>query len=167
MRTAALIITKEIRNELRRVQEFAAMNIIDQDRLESIRRGELPPPGDQEGFIVYIPRGFRVVYSMEVQPDPLGLCHHLSVSLEQGAHLEKYPHPAAVEAIMNEIGFEGGIKHCVAYLEEENFSANIIQPVGKAISKEVLEGVVLDPGINSKPIGVTAREEENGPDSGS
>lgn len=155
----ALVITDEIREELRRLQQFAASNIISRDQLAKIAAGEAPPPGDQEGHIAYVPVGLRVVYSMEYQDEPLGLCHHLSVSLDQGAYPEKYPHPLMVQAIMNEIGFTGDLRHCVAYLEVVNYSANIIQPVAGAMSEELLDAVVLEHGEESDPIPLNFRGE--------
>lgn len=64
------------------------------------------PPGWQRGVAserVLIPFGFEAAISFEVQPEPLGLCAHLSVSVEQPGRV---PHPIAMEMLAKAFGMQ-------------------------------------------------------------
>jgi hypothetical protein len=53
---------------------------------------------------IELPIGFFVTYSVEVQP--VGLCHHISISTDGGPG--RVPNPYACEMIAHEFGIPGG-----------------------------------------------------------
>ena len=59
----------------------------------------MPPPGENENYVITIPLNFRVVFTIEQYPG--GWFKHLSVSVPVK---NKGPHPQAVEMIMAEFG---------------------------------------------------------------
>lgn len=62
-------------------------------------------PGDLDGYTCHLEFGFRCVYTLEEQP--IGWCHHLSVSVNDE---KKVPSIPAVELLMKEFGIQQGIK---------------------------------------------------------
>jgi hypothetical protein len=78
---------------------------------------QAPPPGDNKNFVVEIPVGYRVVYTIEDQP--AGKVRHLSVSVDKAG---KVPSITAVQEIMRMIGFKGELNECK--VDFERFSEN-------------------------------------------
>lgn len=52
-------------------------------------------------FTIDLPLGFRVSFTMELQP--AGLCRHISASVDAP---NRVPHPAALQMLLAEFGFE-------------------------------------------------------------
>ena len=123
----ALVIGQEEKQAIARLVEYASQHVFSLDDIKEIMRGEQEAAGNSPEFVVAIPRGFRCVFSYEYQPS--GLCRHLSVSIP-----DKYPHPEAVNLLMQEFGFEGTVKDPINifWLDENERAVNILQIVEAA-----------------------------------
>lgn len=91
-----------------------------------IRRMNKPEvyPGNDPGFVLELFDGFKIVYSIEQQPDPMGWVIHMSVSVNSTQGKLKWPHPSAVEhGILPLFGLK---MDDVIYVYKED-----IAPVGK------------------------------------
>lgn len=88
----------------------------------------LPQPiGDDPAFCMFIPMGYRVVFSVEHQPS--GKFRHLSVSVDQPGRAPNVP---AMEMIMPLFGFKGPLSDCAAWPEDlgEGFAAiNVMEKI--------------------------------------
>jgi len=90
--------------------------------LRRVMEGINPPAGDNPRHVCHFFHGYKVVYSIEEQP--LGLCHHLSVSIDS-----ELPCVEAVEAIMKEFGIIGTIYDCLHTWIEEDRAINLLQKI--------------------------------------
>ena len=123
----ALVVNKEALAEIARVCEYAEAHRI--NNFEMRGRIELPEMsiGDNPGHVCYIQMGFKVVLSIEEQPQPLGWCRHLSVSV---ADIERMPHIEAVKLLMREFGLNKPLEECHVYIEDSSpKSVNVICPI--------------------------------------
>lgn len=101
-----LIIFEETKRDMQRLRAHAEANPLVLSELK--RRFESKEGiGDDPQFSCRIPVGFKVVFSIEQQPPPLGLCRHISISVEQPG---RSPHFEAVNMIMAEFGMEGPVQ---------------------------------------------------------
>jgi hypothetical protein len=110
MKNRPLIIDDFQRKLIKRCVEHAEKNMVTTRQLLRTLSGAIPPVGDDPKFVVEIPFGYRCVFSIEEQTP--GRMRHLSVSVPVPDHC---PNGHAVEALMAEFGFRGGIKdaYCV------------------------------------------------------
>jgi hypothetical protein len=108
----ALVLNEKVEDEIRRVKEYAETHPITEDQFTKMLEGEAPV-GDDPNFVLQIPMGFKVVYSIEPQPKT-GLCRHLSVSIPDP---DKAPHPAAMETIAKNFGFPP-LEECHLWFED-------------------------------------------------
>ena len=93
-----LILGPEERERIAAVTTHAHANVIPLARLELIVQGTQAPYYTPD-ILAEIPVGFRVLYAIEEQP--VGLYRHLSASVDGE---DRWPHPAAVEAILAAFG---------------------------------------------------------------
>lgn len=101
----ALIIGKEATQDIARVKEYAELNPL---KLHTVIRSVGRPEtaiGNNENHVCLIRIGYKVVYSIEEQSD--GNYRHLSVSVDKKG---RTPSPQALEMLMKEFGFIGGLK---------------------------------------------------------
>lgn len=126
MKMRPLIITEEVRTDILRLRRHAEDNVV--SRAALIRKLADPTLaiGNDPAFNCMVPVGYRCVYSMEQQE--VGLCRHMSVSVQA---VGATPHPAAVEALMKEFGFYGGLKQALYVgtedLEDGKLAVNVLQ----------------------------------------
>jgi len=73
-----LIIGTEEENRLREIELYAKENVVPFSDLASGK-----PIGDNPNHSLIIPIDFRVVFSYEQQPEPVGLCRHVSISVSR------------------------------------------------------------------------------------
>lgn len=107
--------------EENRITKSEMMEIIENGGPE----GDSTAVGDDGNRCCYIDHGFKVVYSIEEQP--IGWCHHLSVSV---AALDKLPNIAAVARIMSEFGIKASMEDCHVYIEKSTpESVNVISKI--------------------------------------
>lgn len=109
-----LYIGPKEREAIDKLVDFAEKHRINKDLMQKSMKREWAA-GDDPNYICYIEAGYRIVYSIEEQP--IGWCRHLSVSVDDP---QKSPHPMAVEMLMKEFGFRGGIQECINVWIEEN-----------------------------------------------
>lgn len=103
-----LIIGQDEKVALQKLAKFAEEHPLIVD-------GSIPgvPVGDNPDFVVKLPFGYRVVFSIEDQPG--GMVRHLSMSVDTPW---KVPNPLAVEMVMQEIGFESPLSDCIKRFED-------------------------------------------------
>jgi len=124
-----VVIDDVVKEKIKQVIEHANNNITSLETLKKVAIGQANPVGDSEEFTVYIPDGIKAVFSIEDQSKPIGLCKHLSVSVNLKG---RAPHPAAVIMIMQEFGFKNDLDTCIVW--NENFgdgtlnAINVIEP---------------------------------------
>jgi hypothetical protein len=104
MGNLVLVIGAAEREQIAALRALAAANRL--DALTAIAAADKDATAFREmmkTFAVFLPFGFCVVYSQEIQPEapPPGLCHHISISIDVAG---KLPSEAAVEMILHEFG---------------------------------------------------------------
>jgi hypothetical protein len=120
----ALILDEEAKSAIKKVITYAESHRVTMDLLQKTIAGKHPPVGDNKHHACYLISGFKVVYSIEEQP--VGLCRHLSVSVDFDGKLPSIP---AVEAIMKEFGFTGDIMDCLNVWVENDKAVNVLQQI--------------------------------------
>jgi hypothetical protein len=111
-----LIIDGEAKLKLQALIAHAEKNVFSMDDLLDVHNKDMLCAGDLgSDFSCEIPRGYKVVFSLEDQP--AGRVRHLSVSVNRPGLC---PSPQAVQAIMEEIGFQHNILQCQVKLEKVN-----------------------------------------------
>lgn len=101
--TRILVIDQPTRDRIAAIKAYALEHVYTRNRLEHIMAmGE--SVGCSKEHCIEIPMGYRVVYSIEDQPEPIGRCTHMSFSLDgpKGA----MPALEAVALIMEEFGVD-------------------------------------------------------------
>ena len=122
----ALIIDDEAKIEINKVLTYAEAHRIDLTATTKMMSGEQDPVGDNALYACYLNDGYRVVFSFEEQP--CGWCRHLSVSVDAE---DMFPSPPAVELIMKEFHFSGGLNECINVWIENEKAVNVLQQVTK------------------------------------
>jgi hypothetical protein len=123
----AMVIDDNVKRDLERLAAYAEKHVLSMDELLDMVNKQAPPPGDNKNFVVEIPFGYRVVYTIEDQP--AGKVRHLSVSVDKKG---KLPSITAVEEIMRMIGFKGELSECKVGFEsiDENQDAvNVLEVI--------------------------------------
>lgn len=132
MNPRPLIVDKRVVADVARLKAYAQAHPLNaHDLFRAVGKPERGI-GNDPNFRLIIPVGFRVVYSLEEQPK-LGLCHHLSVSVNE---LGKYPNEFAVLEIARLFGLplktvedlKDG-KLCHVWLEDEVQAVNVLAPL--------------------------------------
>jgi hypothetical protein len=86
------------------IRRYAEANVYTMDEMKGVMiLGAEVAPGTDERFRCVIPMGFRCVFTLEQQPEPVGLCTHLSVSLADGRP-GGCPNPMAMTEIQKAFG---------------------------------------------------------------
>jgi hypothetical protein len=125
----ALIIDNDIKATIQSCIKYAEENVISEDDLLKMIKGELQPAGDDENRVVRIPVGYRVAFSLEQQPS--GRFRRISISVPTTG---KVPSVPAAQEIIKEFGYEGEIAGDVPMmvsLEEIGEGRQAIQIVEK------------------------------------
>jgi len=89
--------------------------------------GQKRPPGEEKERVLFIPLGYRVVFSIEEQN--AGLFLHLSMAVETPGLL---PSVAAVLMVMQSFGFAKGLQENVIQLEdigEDHQAVNVLEKI--------------------------------------
>ena len=117
-----LIIGEEQRAEIQRVRRHAEAHPFSRADLQRLIKTSVRI-GNDPNFTCTLPVGFRVTFTIEEQP--AGLCRHISVSVDTDG---RWPSEAAVEMIMQEFGYRGGLKSALTvYPEEPQQAINVIE----------------------------------------
>lgn len=125
-----LIFDDSLRNGIQKLIEYAQAHRYTLADLQRLADGELPPPGDDENFRLETQFGYKIVFTIEEQPD-LGWCRHMSMSVftnDPGA----LPHPMAVQEISKEFGFPE-FRKCHVWVEDDiqPKAVNVLAKVGE------------------------------------
>jgi hypothetical protein len=121
----ALVIDNTAKAEITRVLSYAQKHVLKVAELIENLKGNIVPAGNNPEHVCHFFDGFRVVYSIEDQPH-LGLCHHLSVSVNTKG---RTPSPQAIELLMKEFGIPGTLDDCVNVWVENGIAINVLQEV--------------------------------------
>lgn len=121
-----LYIDEFVEREIKQIIEFAEQNIVSNSALYAAAVGDIKPVASDTRRVCSVPRGFRVIYSVEDQA--IGLCRHLTVSLGDSKSL---PSKAVINDLMSIFGFEGEMDDCYIWVEElrTTTAINLIQPL--------------------------------------
>lgn len=128
------IITDQVRKRVREVLAHASANPFDADAMRHLIElhealgDSAPAVGDDPRFVVKIPVGFRCVFTIEEQPEPLAWCRHVSMSIEAPRRL---PHPVVAGEIAALFGFRSKQPE-VHYIERDrilHFIEPLVEPV--------------------------------------
>ncbi len=127
MKQRLLIIGPEERDKLQRLKEFAETNPLSMQDLQATIAGTKPPVGDDVRFVVYVPNGYRVVYSIEEQKP--GKYRHCSISVSEKG---KFPNPIAFNELIKLLGFkyqllESNLSENMPYIHLEPNAINILE----------------------------------------
>ncbi len=126
-----LIIDPTARADIARVIRHAEANPVS---LIEITRAMSNPDlavGNKPEHVCTVPIGYRCVFSIEQQPK--GMCRHLSVSVVT----LRVPSVEAMELLMGEFRFSGGLKNSEAWREDlggGHTAINVIQLVDQTPS---------------------------------
>lgn len=96
-----LIIDATVKARIAYLKEYAARHRLSRVDLRRMRATK-EAIGDNPLYVVNIPDGFRVVFSIEEQSPPFGWSRHISISIPRTTH---GPHPFAVAELLMEFGF--------------------------------------------------------------
>jgi hypothetical protein len=119
--TRILVIDEESKSSIKRLINYATDHKIDFATLQDVVNTKKPPIGNCPEYVCKLYDGFRVVFSIEQQPDK-NWYRHLSVSINDRV---KLPSVEAVEMIMTEFGFVGTIKDCQLWIEKNSIPSAI------------------------------------------
>src|SRR5262245_37506268 len=97
----ALILSAEVQADIERVRDYAETHVWTSREILEVIQGKRRHAGEDPHHCLTIPLNFRVVYTIEDQPEPVGRTHHFSISVNtvgpDGALQASLPHPAVVE----------------------------------------------------------------------
>lgn len=143
MNVRPLLITKAVQEEVARVIAFAERERYTLEELKTVYGAELVKAGtrisntetaqsrvvgDNPEHCLVIPLGYRVVYSIEEQPDPLLWCRHISISVFGPRSERCLPGIYAVEEICKLFGFRDGVEQVRGAVWQEGERAiNIVE----------------------------------------
>lgn len=109
------IIDWEITDKIKNLVAYAEKNPFTMgDLLDSINK-QLAPAGDMEQYVLVLPFGYRIVYSIEKQV--IGDVRHFSISVDADG---KLPNVIAIKEVMRIIGFEKEFEECIVKVEQLN-----------------------------------------------
>ena len=96
-----LIITPEVDKRIAEIIAYSKAHPFTEEMMKEMIAAEYPA-GDNEAHVIEIPMGYRVVYTIEQQPEPVGLVVHMSFSVDgpEGA----MPNEIAVREIARSFG---------------------------------------------------------------
>lgn len=106
-----------------RLVEHARNNIFSFEKLLAITSGELAVPGATDEFAVYLPYGYRVVFTIEQQPKQI--FKHISISTAWN----RFPSYEVCDRICTAFGFADIKYNCTGWIKENALAINIVQPL--------------------------------------
>ncbi len=120
-----MLIGPEIHEAAAQVLAYARSHPIDARRILHLLSHPEDAPGHTPGHVLEIPVGFRVVFTIEQQPDH-GWCRHLSMSVPVKG---RYPQQVAVEMVMSLFLFNLPFHKCMVWtMQEQLDSVNVLEP---------------------------------------
>lgn len=122
----ALIIDEENKKKIAEILAYSAMNPYFLDELHQVNEKKLPPPGDSDNHALYLPNGFKVVFT--ISEHPRGFMRQMSVSINRK---DKLPPVYFVEALMLLYKFKNPLSDCYIYFEDIKpgyRAVNVLEP---------------------------------------
>lgn len=118
----ALILNDEVKENLHQLRDYAEKHPLSFNDLLDIYNRQKEPPGNTKGYFIYVPVGYKVVFSVEQQKEKI---RHLSVGVGRE---NKFPSPEAVNVIMEHLGFRNTLHsgNCKVWIEE-NIAVNVVE----------------------------------------
>lgn len=114
-------------NKILELKKYVEEHEITREEFMLIYNKQAPLVGDREGHILYLPIGFRFVYSIENVPHtckPITYrIRKLSGSINNGSN-DRYPAPAVMEYVANKLGF-ASFKKCSVKINSNDTIPNI------------------------------------------
>lgn len=122
-----LILDEKAKVEIARVKKNAEDNRMDHAEMQRRVAAGGPVVGDDPRFFCNLMMGFKVVFTMEQQPQ-LGWCYHMSVSVDAE---DKLPHQVSVQMLLQEFGINKPLGECYVFIEREIVpnAVNVVVPV--------------------------------------
>lgn len=132
----AFIFGEDQKKGLQALKQHAEHNPFSKDALIA-RQALGVAPGDIKEFVVEIPVGLRVVYTIEAALEEgtlrqVGMMRHMTVSLDKG---KKVPPPQVCQVIMEELGFKSSLGSSSCIIESHPLKNNVIA-IAEIIEKE-------------------------------
>ncbi len=123
---SVLVIGQDEKMRISALRRYAEEHVFTEKIIEEVIRGSRAPAGENPNYVVFLPMTFRVVFSYEIQPEPIGRARHISISCALGA-----PSLPVVNLILSEFGFKemlgGEMSDLVVW--QEDISINILEKV--------------------------------------
>ena len=129
MKIRPLIIDDGIRAKIGEMLAYGAEHFMTFDEIKQITPDN--PVGDDFKRTLVIPLGYKVTYSVEEQPPPIGWSKHISISVIDSSP-QACPSIASVEMIMKEFKLDKPLSECHCYMEDIDMghrAINIIFPI--------------------------------------
>lgn len=126
-----LLITEEVRADIRRVIALAETRPVD---MTALVKQIATPDGKAEHRArmteqtIDIPLAFRVTFSIETN-HPCGTCRHMSMSVQRDG---RAPNPVGLWMVAEEYGFRGSLRECTVWpekLQGHGVAINVVQPI--------------------------------------
>lgn len=93
-----LLIDENVKAQLAQLKAYADAHPMSLEDLKLVIEGKAPCAGDIQGHVIEIHFGYKIVLSVEDQPN-IGLCWHVSISVPGG----KWPNEHAVDLLCQEL----------------------------------------------------------------
>jgi hypothetical protein len=122
--------------ELQALRVYAEQHVVPLEELYLMMAKKLPPIGDAPEYRREFDDGYRIVFSIEQQPN--SYVRHLSVSLANG----NAPSVNIVRFIMKMLGYENQLEKCITWMENYGGSKSAINIV-EEIKDEQQKGNLL------------------------
>jgi len=121
----AFVIDKHLEKAIKNMVKYAEEHPVTIDDILDQLNGQRKPVGEIIGHVVYVPSGYKIVYSIEQQTK--GTVRHLSMSVDKKG---RTPNPLVVRSVMEMVGFKNGFEKCKVWLEEfepEHQAVNVVE----------------------------------------
>lgn len=116
-----MLIGPHVRERIAEVIAYAEAHRFSLHDLHRIMVHPEQAAGTNPAFVVEVPMGFKVVFTIEEQP--MGLSRHLSVSVDG----ENWPNEIAVQELGREFGFKTPYEKWLKYLEKESRAVSVLE----------------------------------------
>lgn len=119
-----LIIGEAERQKILNLKSYAIDNPVNLETMIQIKNGNVPPVGDYSQYCICIPKGFKIVYSIEQHPG--GWFKHISISV----NAKKYPSEEHILAILDKFDFDDvNSPNVMVYQEHMARAINVVQKI--------------------------------------
>jgi len=100
---SVVCINPEDKQRAAELMKFASMRRFSLHDLASIVNGTIPPPGNDPNYMLLLERGWKIVYTFDQLPDPIGWIRHVSISVVADGKTQVVPAPPLVSFVLLEL----------------------------------------------------------------